>query len=255
MISLIPKESLKRLQLYFGTKFQTFNQSEVQALITADVEGYVDNARMRQITGHHAADVTRVLQGLVAKYALVQEGQARGSRYRLPLEQRSTNQPLNSIHNGPDSVHNGPDSVHNGSDSLHNSSDSLHNGPDSVHNSPDSVHNSLDSVHNSLDSVHNESISIIKDLSTQQVIQLSKIANRAKNKQRLIPNEMEQIILELCNDRWLSRKQLAELLSRNAEGLRARFLTPMVEHNLLCLRYPDKPNRADQAYTSNKNKF
>ena len=61
---------------------------------------------------------------------------------------------------------------------------------------------------------------------------------------------MEQTILELCRDRWLSRRQLSSLLQRNAEGLRPRFLVPMVEHGLLRLRYPDKPNRVDQAYTA-----
>jgi len=61
---------------------------------------------------------------------------------------------------------------------------------------------------------------------------------------------MERIILELCQGRWLNRTDLAELLDRNPDGLRSRFLTPMVAHGHLRLRYPDKPNRADQAYTA-----
>ncbi|MFW5810941.1 MAG: transcriptional regulator, partial [Thermodesulfobacteriota bacterium] len=69
-------------------------------------------------------------------------------------------------------------------------------------------------------------------------------------KKRRSPQETEQLILKLCRGRWLSRNQLAELLGRNPEGVRARFLVPMVEHGLLRLRYPDKPNRADQAYTA-----
>jgi len=84
MVSLIPEESLVRLEELFGKKFSKFNKNEVQALVTADVEGVVDNSRMRQICTIHAADVTRLLQGLVAKGALVQEGQGRWSRYRLP---------------------------------------------------------------------------------------------------------------------------------------------------------------------------
>jgi ATP-dependent DNA helicase RecG len=65
---------------------------------------------------------------------------------------------------------------------------------------------------------------------------------------------MESIILQLCKDRWLSRRQLSDLLQRNPEGLRARFLISMVAHGLLRLRYPDRPNRADQAYqTANPN--
>jgi ATP-dependent DNA helicase RecG len=60
------------------------------------------------------------------------------------------------------------------------------------------------------------------------------------------------MILQLCENHWLTRKRLAELLGRNEEGLRTRFLAPMVEHGLLRLRHPEKPNRVDQAYTRNK---
>lgn len=61
---------------------------------------------------------------------------------------------------------------------------------------------------------------------------------------------MERIILELCQGCWLTRNQLAELLDRHPDGLRSRFLTPLVAHDRLQLRYPDKPNRADRAYTT-----
>jgi ATP-dependent DNA helicase RecG len=41
---------------------------------------------------------------------------------------------------------------------------------------------------------------------------------------------------------------MSDLLQRHPDSLRSRFLTSMVEHGLLQLRYPDKPNRTDQAY-------
>jgi ATP-dependent DNA helicase RecG len=63
---------------------------------------------------------------------------------------------------------------------------------------------------------------------------------------------MEKTILTLCQGRWLTRNQLGEIVQRNADGLRSRFLSPIVEHGLLRLRYPDKPNRTDQAYTANR---
>ena len=142
---------------------------------------------MRQITGAHAADITRLLQGLVAKKMLLQEGQGRWSRYRLPVIL-------------------------------------------------DSVHKPDHSVHKADHSVHNE--------------ELRDLAAPARTQKRLLPEEMERIILALCDGRWLTRNQLAELLDRNPDGLRSRFLTSMVAHNRLCLRYPDKPNRTDQAYTA-----
>jgi len=196
MVSLIPEESLVRLEELFGKKFSKFNKNEVQALVTADVEGVVDNSRMRQICTIHAADVTRLLQGLVAKGALVQEGQGRWSRYRLP----ETSHSVHKVAGG------------------------------SVHKVGDSVHKVAgDSVHSA---------------------ELLAIAQPARSQKRLQPAEMERIILELCQGRWLTRNQLSELLDRNPDGLRSRFLTPMVAHGRLRLRYPDKPNRADQAYTA-----
>ncbi|WP_147430938.1 hypothetical protein [Thiocapsa rosea] len=100
----------------------------------------------------------------------------------------------------------------------------------------DSVHKPGDSLHKAGDIVHSDV--------------LLTIAAPARNQQRLQPDEMEKIILELCRGRWLTRNQLAELRDRNPDGLRSRFLTPIVAHGRLRLRYPDKPNRVDQAYSN-----
>jgi ATP-dependent DNA helicase RecG len=208
MVSLIPEESLVRLQAVFGEKFSQFNKNETLALVTADVEGAVDNARMRQICTLHAVDVTRLLQGLVAKGALAQEGQGRWSRYRLARMEPRVQKAGGSLHRACDSLHKAGDSLHSVDSSLHKAGDSLHNA------------------------------------------ELLAMAAPARQQRRLDPRQMEQILLRLCRDRWLSRYELSVIVARNAESLRQRFLNPMVEHGLLRLRYPDKPNRADQAYTA-----
>ncbi len=202
MVSLIPDEALARLKKRFGTKFSKFNPWEIQALVTADIEGYVDNARMRQITNKHAADITKLLQDLVGQGVLIQDRQGRWTRYRLPLE------------------------VH------------------SVHKEAHSVHKEVHSVHKEInDSVHKE------EVPPDQWDALLIIAEPARQNRRLPPVEMEKAILRLCQGCWLTRKQLGDLLDRNPDGLRSRFLTQMVGHKFLQLRYPDKPNRADQAYS------
>lgn len=206
MVSLIPDESLSRLQARFGRVFAGFSKLEVQALVTADLEGTVDNVRMRQITGGHASDMTRLLQGLVVKAALVQKGQGRWTRYQLPEIT---------------------------ADSIHKKSDSIHKECDSVHKEGDSVHKNRDSVHSDETWAH-----------------LQTIAAPARVNKRVNPQDMERLILLLCRGIWLTRRELGVLLQRNEEGLRSRFLTPMVEHGLLVLRFPDKPNRGDQAYTA-----
>lgn len=119
--------------------------------------------------------------------ALTQEGQARWSRYRLPLQDHSEHKAGHSVHKVGHSEH---------SDEL------------------------------------------------------DAIASLARRQKRLQPAEMENIILKLCQGRWLTRNELAERLDRHPDGLRSRFLTPMVAHGHLRLRYPDKPNRTDQSYTA-----
>ena len=195
MTSMIPDESLERLEDRFGKRFREYSGLAVQALVTADLEGSVDNARLRQITGEHATDITRLLQRLVSMDVLVQEGLGRWTRYRLPRVK-------------------------------------------------DSVHKGTDSVHKDFDSVRNAEISPEK---WQELLDLAAIARKNK---RLAPKEMERLILQLCAGQWLTRRELGGLLQRNIDGLRSRFLTSMVEHKLLRLRFPDKPNRVDQAYTA-----
>ncbi|MES2345898.1 MAG: RNA-binding domain-containing protein [Chlamydiota bacterium] len=203
MISLIPDESLARLKQRFGTKVAKFTSLEVQALVTADLEGWVDNARMRQITSEHAADVTRILQNLVRKGVLSQEGQGRWTRYRVSSE------------------------------------------IDSVYKKDDSIHMETDSIHMETDSIHKA------EISNNEWDELVKLSEFTRKNKRSSGKEMESTLLNLCEGRWLTRRQLAELVDRNADALRFRFLAPMVEHGLLCLRHPNKPNRIDQAYTKN----
>ena len=122
--------------------------------------------------------------------------------------------------------------------------DPLQTGPGSEHKGDDSVHKAVGSEHKDDDSVQSGQIS------EADFQALCALAAPARQQQRLTPKEMERIILRLCRGHWLSRRQLGELLHRNADSIRQRFLTPMVEHGYLRLRYPDTPNRADQAYSA-----
>jgi ATP-dependent DNA helicase RecG len=61
---------------------------------------------------------------------------------------------------------------------------------------------------------------------------------------------MRRTILALCRGRFLSAEDLGALLARHPNGLRQRFLTPMVAAGVLHLRHPGASNRPDQAYTA-----
>jgi ATP-dependent DNA helicase RecG len=110
MLSLLPEDSVERLQTRFGKRFEQLSSTEVQALVTADVEGAVTNPRLQEICNDHPADISRILQGLAMQGFLLQEGQRRWSSYRLPPEEDSSHKPRtphtasgNSLHIAGDS--------------------------------------------------------------------------------------------------------------------------------------------------------
>lgn len=111
MVSLLPEESVAKLQGCFGAKFDALSELERMAVVTADVEGEVSNARMREICSEHPTDITSMFQGLVGKKMLKQYGHKRGTSYKLDLPAPNIDDG-NSIHNGADSTHSGADSAH-----------------------------------------------------------------------------------------------------------------------------------------------
>lgn len=83
MVSLIPDEVDRALHLRFGDRFAKLDKTAVQAVVTAQVEGSVTNARMQEITGEHSKDITGVLQTSVRDGLLTQQNQRRWASYRV----------------------------------------------------------------------------------------------------------------------------------------------------------------------------
>ncbi|OGV63878.1 MAG: hypothetical protein A3K18_35035 [Lentisphaerae bacterium RIFOXYA12_64_32] len=200
---------------------------EVQALVTAEVEGTVSNARLREVTTEHPADITKVLQGLVGKGLLGQRGQKRGavyeaSRGRAPATRAGVTPGANSSHS-------------TAGDSSRVQVDSIHS--DSIHSPEDSIHSEEDSIH-------------FGSFPDAEVAELRRITLLAKLNRHLSAAETRRLILDVCKGRHLTGVQIGALLVRNPVGLRQRFLRPMVAAGLLRFKYPDEPNRPDQAYTA-----
>jgi len=84
MLSLLPEGTIDRLQKRFGQPFSHLTRDEAQALVTAEIESQVTNARLQEITGKHPADLTLVLRRLAERHFLVQRGKARWTTYSLP---------------------------------------------------------------------------------------------------------------------------------------------------------------------------
>ena len=196
MMSLIPEKVLTELQQRFGAQFTKLEGLEVQALVTAQVEGEVSNIRLQELAVDHPTDITQTLQNLCFKKMLISDHRRRWARYKLP--QKITT--FTSL-----------------------------DGYDK-NNSP---HLSGNSPH-------------LSELDQE----LANITASVAHKKKLSKLEKRAIILRLCKGRYLNVEQLASLLKRNRRGLQERDLTSMVAEGLLQLRYPDTPNRPDQAYTA-----
>ncbi|MFZ2959646.1 MAG: RNA-binding domain-containing protein [Candidatus Ozemobacteraceae bacterium] len=216
MVSLLPEETVSRLKKSIGTKFQSLSSIEVQALITADQEERVTNARLQTMVEDHAADISKALQNLVAQGWLEKSQSGRWTMY--VLSQKISPKRPNSPHNDGNSPHNDRNSPHNDRNSPHKSGESQ----------PGTI--------------------VVEHPKGWQ--KLMDLAEPIRNKQRCSPKNMRQAILALCSGRFLSKRNLGDLLGRDAEKLQERFLTGLVQEGALELKFPDEINRPDQAYRS-----
>ena len=86
MISLLPEGVLAELRQRFGSGFNGLSGDEVQAVVTAQVEGSVTNQRLQGMLTTHRVDITRMLGGLVQQGFLTSDGIGRGTRYFVASE-------------------------------------------------------------------------------------------------------------------------------------------------------------------------
>ena len=195
----------------FGDRFAQLDTTAVQAVVTAQVEGSVANARMQEITGEHSKDITGVLQTLVRDGLLTQQNQRRWASYRVA------------------------------GDSPQLDEDSRHLEGSSPQSSPQLP---LDSPQFGGDSPQFDRLAGL----SAEVLALLPMAEPARKNKKLPVPQLKIVVRQLCAGRWLSTSELAALVDRDADKLQTRFLTAMVKDGVLELRYPDVRNRPDQAY-------
>ncbi len=223
MVSLIPAQTLHRLRERFAGEFDGLAPAELQALATAEIEGAVSNARLQVLLADHPVDITRTLGGLCDRGLIVSDSRRRWTTYRLggggaaPL--------FEGVGGGLGDSGRAPGTPDVGGRT-----------PDVSGGTPDA-----DSTRYGRDST--------PKLSKEDEAELQRLAEPVATRERVRPAVMHKAIEQLCNGRFLSAEQLASLLRRNPERLRAQYLTPMTRSGRLRLRYPESANRPDQAYT------
>ena len=77
---------------------------------------------------------------------------------------------------------------------------------------------------------------------------LKAVAAPMRKKRKVARQDMEEMILQLCQGTFLTHRQLEELLDRSTNTLRVNYLSKMLKMGQLELRYPDKPTHPNQGY-------
>jgi len=195
-----------------------------------------------EIFTEHAHDLTLAFQRLVKSDILESSGHGKGTVYHLPGQNLPT----------PDQAF-GDGSVMSGAQDSSSDLSSGHNDLSSGHNdrlqSNSARHERGHLLVKGLNKPLIDNIELLPDTLRQE---LMSVAEEARNKPRLAPDEMTRILTRLCEDVYLTQQVLAELVNRKPEALRKNTLKPLVDGGLLVLAFPTVPTHPQQAYTSNK---
>ena len=212
-VSLLPTEVLLSLREQFGNHFEALSEIEKMALVTAQVEGFVSNLRLQQVCRDHPHDITKMLRRLVSLGMLIPDGAGRATTYRVAgALVTDLAEPLG--------------------EKTHRVTSSKDSSP---HNGPTSPHKERTSPH-------------LIDEMGDEWNRLIATAQGIRTHHRAPPAKTRKVILSLCEKHFLTTEQFSKLLGRNPQGIRDRFLTPLVKEGLLEHRFPETPNHEQQAY-------
>lgn len=213
MVSLLPESAVEKLRKILGDELKTLNAEEVQALVTADLEGAVSNFRLQSLTDRHPSDLTKLLKNMVGKDLLEKDGHGRGATYRWSERLRIVSNPATPVRT-PGATGGAPGASVNFSGAT---------GASGVAGE--------------------------RDIPPRDPALLS-IASPARTNKRLPRAEMQNVILGLCQGRELTGREIAELVQRNQDRVLKNYVSRLVEKGLLARKYPDDPSHPQQAYRS-----
>jgi ATP-dependent DNA helicase RecG len=233
--SLVPAEVVNELQEHLGDRFQALPELARLALITASTDGMVNNARLREISTEHPADITKILGGLVKDGMLSPAGSGRGMVYFLPWEKSYAGslfdqaQPASGLIDPLTFPH-----------QLSRIPQGLPSIPPELRSIPPELSALSEPVASYLD---------WQDVPQALQLLLLDIAKPVSERRRAASDLTQETVRKLCEGRYLGRRVLAHLLSRNADDLLKRTLNPMVADNILQTAHPSSSDPR-QAYTA-----
>lgn len=242
MADLLPENVLLQLRERFGALFDELDYTGRLVMATVAMERVVSHNRLLEICDAHSHDLSLLLARLVKLGLLESDGRSRGMVYFLPGDRLPT----------PEQVFIGPafsrePLANMGSSSEYSEVSSEYSAGTSEYSPPtDGERDSrgrLVTPH--LDAPIIDNLEALDEVFREL---LEHLAEEPRQKERLSSERMEQVLLALCRDQFLTLSVLAELVSRNPDGLRQQYLSKMVRGGEMLLAFPTKPTHEKQAY-------
>ena len=235
MLSLFPEHAVRILSSHYRKPWGEFSETEKVALILAFTEGAVTHTRLSQFCTEHPRDVSATLHNLKKTGLLETTGQYRAKTYHIPGHMLPTAEDVfeSTANNDSSTTNNDPSTTNNDSSTTNNdSSTTIFDAKGRI------VHAQF----------HHPFIDDISALQPEFRIELERIAELPRNKKRLNPEKMKEIILELCRGQYITSGALSVLLRREITTLRGQYLAPLKSEGKLELAFPRTPTDPKQAY-------
>lgn len=206
---------------------------EAKALIMVREAGAIDNAAYRALNKVDTLAASAALRRLRDAGLLVQKGKGSATHY-LPTERLG----LNKNTGGGPGLSTHLEGLSGNPSALSSNLGGLSSNPTALSSNPQP--NAQDAARSNL----------LDELPGSLAARLGALG------QRHPPQEIQNLIVDLCSLRDWSVSELALLLRRNPEGVRQSYLRPLMRDGRLAMTNPEEPNDPQQAYRavpSNKN--
>jgi len=239
MVDLLPKDLVARLRTVFGASFEALEQNERLTLAAAASEKVVTHARVREMTGLHPFDATRLLRDLVENGFLESHNPGRGAVYCLPGAAIPT----------PEEVFGAGSEQLASSANLPASSRNLaHSSPNLGASSPNLAGERDGNGCLIADQLPLPVIDDLKLLAPSFREALEQQASEPRTKRKVSREVLVSTVAALCTGRFVTLRALAELVNRKPDTLRDQYLSKLVRDKKLSLAFPTTPTHERQAY-------
>jgi ATP-dependent DNA helicase RecG len=250
VISMIPESVEQELRLVVGEAYQTLDELERTILMLAHHFSEVGNKDIQQYRKEHSRDIGDLLRKFVASGWLKKSGHGSGTRYQWPKSSLDTSEHLpDTSEHLPDTSEHLPDT----SEHLPDTSEHLPDTSEHLPNTSEHLPNTSEHLPNTSEHLPNTSEHLPdtpEQLSPQEYEKLLQLSAPVRNLGKKVSKAevMEEMILVLCRDNWLTLKILANLLNRHIDTLRTHYIARMLKDGRLEAKIPEIPSHPGQAY-------